>query len=201
MNKPDDLEAVRQIATTLESLQGSDRHPSLRWVRQNLGMAHQDNPPPSGPSGATLTSGSSATPDIKGFIQNKSPKNDTQLAATVAYFYRFVAPEAERKEAITADDLLEACRKADRKRPARAAQTMVNAFGAGLFDKARKGAYRLNSVGEDLVAMGLSGEGGPPTGTRTKSTKGTKRKHKGSRRGSEEPRWPGLPTRCEGGLP
>lgn len=185
MNKPDDLEAVRQIATTLESFQGSDRDRILRWVREKLGMAPQDNPPPSGPSGATLTSGSSATPDIKGFIQSKSPKNDTQLAATVAYFYRFVAPETERKEAITADDLLEACRKADRKRPARAAQTMVNAFGAGLFDKARKGAYRLNSVGENLVAMVLPGEGGPPTGTRTKSTKGTKRKHKGSRRVSK----------------
>ena len=58
-------------------------------------------------------------------------------------------------------------------------------IGAGLFDKARKGAYRLNSVGENLVAMVLPGEGGPPTGTRTKSTKGTKRKHKGSRRVSK----------------
>jgi hypothetical protein len=36
--KPDDLEAVRTIADTLEPFENPDRDRILRWVRERLGM-------------------------------------------------------------------------------------------------------------------------------------------------------------------
>ena len=142
----DDLDATRQVVAILEPFESIDRERIIRWAREKLGMiiipptgggAGLNNPPP-----LTSTNPAAAS-DIKSFVESKNPKNDTQLAATVAYYYRFLAPETERKESITSGDLLEACRKADRTRPARAAQTMVNAFSAGLFDKAGHGSYNL----------------------------------------------------------
>ena len=186
MTKPtDDFDAVRQIVEILEPLQAADRERVIRWAREKLGMTAPPAPgsplivplPPT--SGAPTPAGGSPT-DIKAFVKAKNPKNDTQLAATVAYFYRFVAPEDNRKEAINSTDLLEACRLADRKRPARAAQTMINAYKAGVFDKAASGRYKLNSVGENLVAMVLPGDG--PSAPAADRTKGGRRQRQSQSR-------------------
>jgi len=92
------------------------------------------------------------------------------FAATVAYYYRFQAPEPQRKTAVTANDLQEACRLADRDRLVKPAQTLINAHGQGLLDKAgERGSYAINTVGENLVAMALpnSAPSAKPTRRRT----------------------------------
>ena len=90
-------------------------------------------------------------------MNEKAPKSDVHFAATVAYYYQFKAPENQRKDSITKEDLVEACRQVDRKRPKGPAQVLVNAYHDGLFDRGGKGSYKLNSVGENLVAMALPG--------------------------------------------
>jgi hypothetical protein len=118
-------------------------------------------------------------------VSQKNPGSDTHFAATIAYYYQFMAPESVRKGAISKDDLVDACRKVDRKRPATPAQVLVNAYHVGLLDRAEKGQYKLNSVGENLVAMVLPGA---PDGKRAKlpSKKGgagkARRLAKGSKR-------------------
>jgi hypothetical protein len=54
------------------------------------------------------------------------------------------------------------------------AQTLINAHGAGLLDTAERGAYAINSVGENLVAMTLPGEAADSSGKK----RGTKKKVK-----------------------
>ncbi|MCU1248851.1 MAG: hypothetical protein JWQ49_1880 [Edaphobacter sp.] len=134
----------------------------LRWVAEKLNL-HAPPPvvPPSGtippvaqPPSQLPTSGSV---DIKSFLAAKQPKNDTQFAAVVAYYYRFEAPE--KKDAITTDDLLEACRLAVYKRPPAPGQTLRNAVNAGLLDKKERGSFSINSVGENLVAVTLPSDG------------------------------------------
>ena len=84
-------------------------------------------------------------------------------AAVVAYYHRFEAPPAERKDAINKDDLQEAMRLAGRPRFKDPAKTLNNAHILGLLDKgSEKGTYTLNSVGENLVAMTLPGGGNSP---------------------------------------
>jgi hypothetical protein len=110
-------------------------------------------------------------------VATKNPKSDVQFVATVAYYYRFEAPEAERKDDITADDLQEAARKVNRDRFTRPAQTLRNAHTLGYLDKGgEKGTYQLNTVGENLVSMTLPANG--TTKTRGGRGKGKAKKKK-----------------------
>jgi hypothetical protein len=161
----DDLEAVRTIAQALEGFDAADQQRIMRWAAEKAGLALTVG------SGAPLPPGAGIPPrlnpappggttkDIKTFVAEKNPRSDNQFAATVAYYYRFESPVAERKEAISADDLQEACRRAGRSRLKSPGKTLANAHGVGLLDKADRGAYSINAVGENLVAMTL------PSGT------------------------------------
>ena len=99
-----------------------------------------------------------------------------QFAATVAYFFAFEAPEAEQKKSITAADLMDACRKVGRDRLQNPGQTLRNACHNGLLDKAEdRGAYKINTVGENLVAVTLpSGAADQPKRTSRKAKPGKK---------------------------
>lgn len=179
--KGDDLEAVRVVAETLEPFSTEDRERIIRWARERVGMTAgiapadirtTDTMAPTVPAAATQVAQGAV--DIKQFVTDKSPKSDVHFAATVAYYYQFVAPPTQRKEAITKDDLVEACRQVPRKRPARPSQVLVNAYQDGVLDRGDKGRYKLNSVGENLVAMALPGKA--ETTTARKAPNGRKRR-------------------------
>jgi len=173
----DDLEAVREVAATLEQFSNEERERIIRWAREKVGMSVSESsvspttgrvgasPAPASPS-ASQTGGAR---DIRSFIQEKDPKNDSQLAVVVAYYYQFVAPQDQRRDSITSADLVEACRQSDRARPLRPAQTLVNAYGQGLLNRGEQGHYSLNPVGENLVAMVLPDESGATGARRTAS--------------------------------
>jgi hypothetical protein len=97
--------------------------------------------------------------DIKSFVTSKDPKSDNQFAATVAYYYRFEAPHNERRETISAEILQEATRLSGRNRLGDPGKTLRNAKDTGYLDVADRGEYRINTVGENLVAMTLPGQG------------------------------------------
>jgi len=182
-SKPDDLEAVRTIVSTLSPFDAGEQERIIRWSREKLGL------PTEGGSGATaktqdavhhsdapaVAEGShsrqhATARDIKSFIAEKNPSSDNQFAAAVAYYYRFEAPQAARKDAITSEDLQEACRLAGRARLSQPGQTLRNAHGVGVLDKAERGAYAISTVGENLVAMTLgSGAGKKATSKKSKS--------------------------------
>ena len=86
--------------------------------------------------------------DIRSFVQEKQPKNDVQFVALAAYYYRFVAPAADRKDAITTSDLQNAARLAPRAVFMSPSTTLNNAVQQGYMDSAGRGAYRLNAVGK-----------------------------------------------------
>jgi hypothetical protein len=190
MTKPDEFEATKQVVTTLEPFDAADRERILRWARDKLGMA----PVHTGSVLATARDVPTSTPpadqssDIRSFIEAKKPRTDTQLAAVVAYFHRFVAPESQRKEAIGKEDVLTACRLAGRARPPRLDQTMVNAFSAGYFDRAERGQYKLNSVGENLVAVALPGAPGGEATVQKAGKRKTKKKGKSAARRNNKSR-------------
>jgi len=159
---PDDLDAVKQIVVALTPFSPEEQERILRWSREKIGLALA--PTTLAPAVAVAPTPPSATGtlpvrgmDIKSFVAQKQPNSDNQFAAVTAYYYAFEAADHERKQAINAEDLLEACRKAGRARPGNAGQTLRNAAFAGLLDKADRGAYKINSVGENLVAMTLPG--------------------------------------------
>jgi hypothetical protein len=164
---PDDLEALRSVVTALEPFDAPDRERIVRWACEKLAIAvpgaspvraepQVPTPPTSLPS--TVPVQPSVKRDLRTFIAEKAPASDTHFATAVAYYYQFEAPESERKNAITASDLTEACRLADRARLQYPGQTLRNAMRDGLLDRAERGAFKVNAVGENLVAMALPTE-------------------------------------------
>src|SRR5688500_18133499 len=163
--KVDDLEAVRVLAETLQPFTSEDRERIIRWAREKLGMTAGVAPAlwsraevsVDNTRDSAVVANQGGVVDIKTFVTEKAPKSDVHFAATVAYFYQFKSPETQRKDSITKEDLVKACREVQRKQPKVPAQVLVNAYHDGLFDRGGKGSYKLNSVGENLVAMALPG--------------------------------------------
>lgn len=158
--KSDDLDAVRAIAAALEPFKEEERERILRWSRERLGMPTSQLPLSYVNSAVSLAPASTASfgpKNIKSFAQEKNPRSDVQFAAVAAYFYRFEASENERKEEINANDLQEAGRQARGYGFTNPLKTLSNGLSLGYFDRAGRGSFILNAVGENLVAMVLPG--------------------------------------------
>lgn len=182
-----ELDAAKAIVETLKGLDKEKQGRAIRFAGEILGLHVSAVPPalgtelPAGqgqvPEEKTETSPPGRTMDIKQFTESKAPKTDQQFAAVVAYYYRFEARANERKEDIGVKDLLEAVRLAERKRPAIPLNTLNNAKNKGYLDAAGRAKFKINSVGENLVAMTLPGKD-RPTPSRRKGGN-TRKKKKG----------------------
>jgi hypothetical protein len=173
VSKPTDkFEGARVVVETLKDFDSKEQEMIFRWAAESLGLPEPfsagvssrqvlvaPNPTPASPASSIAPISAPATQDIKSFVAAKNPRSDVEFAATVAYYYQFVAPDAEKKNSITEEDLIDAYRKmADRERPAKPYFTLNNAFHKGLLDRPTKGAFSINAVGENLVAMALPGD-------------------------------------------
>jgi hypothetical protein len=163
----DDLEAVRAVVDALKTFPAEEQRRILRWAQEKLGLPTGPPSPsttiPTTPStplepGTTTSTTTPRPRNIRAFLQEKRPSSDNQFAAAVAYYFAFEAPDDERKSEITASDLQHAARFSGRQRLNRPIYTLHNASKRGYLDKARaRGSFRINTVGENLVAMAMPG--------------------------------------------
>lgn len=166
-----DFEAAKAVADQLKGMEKERQERILRWVSESLNLPVGTS---AGGERRTMGAGAlidAATPprdqempgrhqpaaDIKSFVENKKPKSDVQFAAVVAYYYRFEASAESRRESINADLLQNAARLSGRRRPPSPLMTLNNAKNLGYLDSPERGQFRVNSVGENLVAMTLPG--------------------------------------------
>ncbi|MGA2500388.1 MAG: hypothetical protein ABSH20_21810 [Tepidisphaeraceae bacterium] len=155
-----EFDAAKVIVDTLKGLDKQQQVRAIKFACESLEMQAPmlgSSPHGAGPSTQPAPASAHLPTDIKQFTASKAPKSDQQFAAVVAYFHRFIAPEAERKDAITSKDLEDAARKVGCKRPHRV--TLNNAKNAGYLDAAERGCFKINTVGENLVAVTLPGNG------------------------------------------
>lgn len=166
-----DFDIAKAVADQLKSIEKERQQRILRWVAESLGLevsaphiADLRGPQTMAPIESTASHQVDAhsplhtrPPDIKTFVDSKAPKSDVQFAAVVAYYFRFEAPQETRKESIDAQALQEAARLAGRRRPPKPLATLNNAKNLGYLDSSERGQFRINSVGENLVAMTLPG--------------------------------------------
>ena len=162
------LDAAQKIVAELADMTSEHQLLALRFAIETLGLrlANVSFPtptptvPPSQPIFQTSEVGVEHSTDIRSFTAAKAPKSDRQFAAVVAYFYQLEAKTEDRKEAIDAAVMKEAARLAGWPQVQRWAMTLTNAKNAGYLDAAGNGKFKLSSVGENLVAITLPGEGG-----------------------------------------
>jgi hypothetical protein len=177
-NPPDDFEVAKSVFEKLKDVSRERQERVLRWVAEGLGVTIPVTVPSGMPAHVSplLSDLSHAQPsaraiseparDIKSFVEAKNPRSDQQFAATVAYYYRFEAPPAERKETINARVVQEAARLVGRKRLTNPKATLNNAKNSGYLDNKERGEFAINTVGENLVVMTLPGDGKPETSSR-----------------------------------
>ena len=97
-------------------------------------------------------------------MAEKDPQKDVQVAAVVAYFYRFEAPPSERKDSINRNDLQEAMRLAGRPRFKKPLQNyqLCRYRRAPRQEARRKPHSQSIQSAKNLVAMTLPGSGKTP---------------------------------------
>ena len=194
----DDLDAVKILVETLGKFNELEISRIIRWSCERLGIQnvssfnktsgdnqnfnstqtiHEENQNSSVKKDRPL--------DIKSFVNSKKPASDSQFVAVVAYYFKFEAPENQKKDFIVSEDLNEAARLADRNRFSKPAATLNNVYSkSGFLDRIESGKYVLNTVGENLVAMVLpGGDGGKVSDKisrkkRAKKIKVSKKKNK-----------------------
>ena len=180
------LEAAQKIVADLEGLTNEQRFLAVKFAMETLGVqlpaAAGPVAPPQGHSAPAILHANTVTPaqraDIKSFTTAKAPKSDQQFAAVVAYYYQFEAPEGIRKSSIDAVTMKEAARQAGRKQVNDWNMTLNNALRSGYLDKADRGTFTLNSVGENLVAITLPGNASGGSGNGGGSKKKVAKKGK-----------------------
>jgi hypothetical protein len=93
--------------------------------------------------------------DIRSLKNEKKPANAIQMSCVVAYYLQELAPEDEKKSAVTKTDLEKYFKQGGFQLPESLQDTLPNAKKAGYFESASRGAYKLNAVGYNLVAHNL----------------------------------------------
>src|SRR2546430_4762035 len=174
-----DFDTAKAVADQLKGVEKERQQRILRWVAESLSL-DLGFPPgaerrtvqadtatggaASADRGGQLVQRRERFADIKTFVDSKKPKSDVQFAAVVAYYYRFEASVESRRDFIDAQVLQDAARLAGRRRPPKPLATLNNAKNLGYLDSSERGQFRINSVGENLVAMTLPGSETERTG-------------------------------------
>ncbi|MFI5282463.1 MAG: hypothetical protein ACHQ0J_04970 [Candidatus Dormibacterales bacterium] len=187
-----DFDVAKKVTNLLQGVAKERQQKILRWVAENFDLAMTNPTPGQGPSNPAQggTPGGMAGQqgralDVKTFIDSKNPGSDVQFATAIAYYYRFEAPAEQRKDSITAETLQDATRLAGRTRITQPRVVLHNAKKQGYLDSADRGQFRINTVGENLIAMALPSSGkaasstrksraGRPTAKKPQATRGRK---------------------------
>lgn len=166
------LAAAQKIVTELDGMPKDDQALALKFAMESLKLqmpiaqAQVSHTPVHSTQTAPLISPVAHTQskDIKSFTTAKAPKSDQQFTAVVAYYYQFEAPGEQRKDSVDAATMREAARMAGRRQVNDWSITLSNAMRSGYLDKGDRGAFKLNAVGENLVAITLPDNSAPGNG-------------------------------------
>jgi hypothetical protein len=124
--------------------------------------------------------------DIATFIQTKDPQSDVQFVTAVAFYYRFVAPEAERRDSVNAEFVQNATRTGRWDRLKNPLTTLNNAKAKGYLDSAARGEFKINTVGENLVDRTLPLANAGSAARKSSGNRVTKRSAKGTGKGGRK---------------
>lgn len=185
-----ELQAIKTLQETLQPLAPDVRTRVLDYVFRVLGISAAQ-PTLSQATPIAIEGSVSAAPsvtrprldgptDILTLKEDKVPTTGTQMIAVVAYYLAHLAPEGERQDFITAEDIQKYFIQGKYPMPGSQSQALVNAKNAGYLDFVEKGRYRLNSVGYNLVAHKM------PTGAAAApKPSGNRRKKKAVKKGKK----------------
>jgi hypothetical protein len=159
-------QAIDQIITALEGLDQEARNTAIAAACAHLNV--KMSPAAQGHGAGTRAPGLAESAvahhahvnhgkkvDIRSLKEGKNPESAKQMACVVAYYLQELAPEGERKDTISTQDIEKYFKQASFKLPKKVEQVLVDAKRSGYFESAARGEYKLNAVGYNLVVHGL----------------------------------------------
>lgn len=93
--------------------------------------------------------------DIRALKDEKQPDSARQMACVVAYYLMELAPEDERKQAITTADIERYFKQAKYALPTKLEQLLIDCKKSGYFEVVTRGEYKLTRVGYNLVTHSM----------------------------------------------
>jgi hypothetical protein len=152
-------QAIDEIVAALSSLDEKARPTAIAAACAHMGLdrpAVSTGAPLSPPLSSPRPSSPPQRPtDIRSLKEEKQPENAKEMACVVAYYLQQLAPDSERKDTVTTDDMAKYFKQAHFPLPKQIRQLLIDARHSGYFDPADRGTYRLNAVGYNLVAHAL----------------------------------------------
>jgi len=94
-------------------------------------------------------------PNARDYFEDRAPTNNREATAVAAHYLREIAPNDERSDTITKDQLLSVFREARWQLPPRPEQLLVDSATAGYLKRVARGKYELTNVGHNLVVHTL----------------------------------------------
>ena len=153
-------QAIDQVVAALEGLDAQARKTALQAACSHLEIElgssaptipFRSVPPPSATSQKPDTPTAGTITDIRSLKEQKQPSSARQMACVVAYYLQELAPETEKKETVSTEDLEKYFKQAGFKLPTKLEQVLADAKRSGYFESPARGEYRLNAVGYNLV--------------------------------------------------
>ena len=141
-------QAIDQVLGALSSLDTKEQRTVLQTVCSHLDLNLPAGPirtpfvdqkisvpaPAASATQAGTPSGAETELDIRTLKDQKQPESARQMACIVAYYLLDHAPDAEKKKAITSDDLENYFKQANFKLPRKLEQLLIDCKAAGYFE-------------------------------------------------------------------
>jgi hypothetical protein len=170
-DEADELAVLASLVDTLGSLSGGSRQRVLNYLVARFGRGLSASPTPASPSRSALEEGTMTKSDthtgpldIRTFKGIKLPANGQEMAALVAYYLAYKAPEDQRRETISPADIDKYFKQAAFPLPTRTRTVLVSAKNSGYLEEAgNRGEYKLSPVGYNLIEHHLPRTGQPAT--------------------------------------
>ena len=96
--------------------------------------------------------------DVRSFADQKKPKTTSEKLALVGYYLSELAKGDEKTEQFNAKDIEKYFKQAGFRLPANIPGELSRAKNAGYIEKVKKGIYKLNPVGYNLIVHTLPGQ-------------------------------------------
>jgi hypothetical protein len=162
----DGVSAITAIIAALKPLDEKTRKNVLSYVLAQLGlnaaasfpaeMTPEENEPAfrmmPGPSRSAAFF---AQQDIRSLAEEKSPRTVNEKVALIAFYLKNLAPQDERKDQISAEDIDTYFPQADFELPQAPGMALTHAKNAGYLHALGNGQFRLNPVGHNLITHKL----------------------------------------------
>jgi hypothetical protein len=179
-----EVDAIQTLLKVLEPLASPARENVISYVFRRLGIAAPSASPSDEPRLSPSRDAKQDVPpapvsagpqrDIRSLGEEKQPKTVNERLAVVAYYLAHLAPQSERRDYITSEDIKRYFVQANFPLPGGPPRIrLFNARKAGYFDQRQHGRYQLNPVGYNLVAHRLPATA--KTGTQTKKDRARQR--------------------------